>query len=42
MSFTNCRFVAHRAYLLRAVPAAPDSASAFRVRGCVFCAGLCG
>ena len=36
MSFTSCRFVAHRAYLLRAVPAAPDSASAFRVRGCTF------
>ena len=36
MSFTNCRFVTHRAYLLLAVPAAPDSASAFRVRGCTF------
>ena len=36
LSFTNCRFVAHRAYLLYAVPAAPDSASAFRVRGCTF------
>ena len=36
MSFTNCRFVAHRAYLLHAVPAAPDSASAFRLRGCTF------
>ena len=36
MSFTNCRFVAHRAYLLRAVPAAADSASAFQVRGCTF------
>ena len=36
MSFTNCRFVAHHAALLRAVPAAPDSASAFRVRGCTF------
>nr|WP_262903473.1 right-handed parallel beta-helix repeat-containing protein [Hymenobacter psoromatis] len=36
MSFTNCRFVAHHTGLLRAVPAAPDSASAFRVRGCAF------
>ena len=36
MSFTNCRFVAHYAYLLRAVPAVADSASAFQVRGCTF------
>lgn len=36
MSFTNCRFVATRNYLLLAVPAAPDTASRFRLAGCTF------
>jgi hypothetical protein len=34
MSFTNCRFVATRNGLLFARPAAPDTASRFRLRGC--------
>ena len=34
MSFTNCRFVGTRNGLLYAVAAAPDTASAFRLRGC--------
>lgn len=36
MSFTNCRFVGTRNYLLHAIAAAPDTASAFRLRGCTF------
>jgi hypothetical protein len=36
MSFTKCRFVGTRSYLLLAVPAAPDSASSFRLAGCTF------
>ena len=36
MSFTNCRFVGTRGYLLLATPAAPDTASRFRLRGCTF------
>jgi hypothetical protein len=36
MSFTNCRFVGTRNYLLLAVPAAPDSASRFWLQGCTF------
>ena len=36
MSFTNCRFVGTRNGLLLAVPAAPDTASRFRLRGCTF------
>ncbi|HET9503520.1 MAG TPA: right-handed parallel beta-helix repeat-containing protein [Hymenobacter sp.] len=36
MSFTNCRFVGTRNYLLLAVPAAPDSASRFRLHDCAF------
>ena len=34
ISFTSCRFVGTRGALLLAVPAAPDSASRFRLRGC--------
>lgn len=36
MSFTYCRFVGTRNYLLLAVPAAADTASRFQVRGCTF------
>lgn len=36
MSFTNCRFVGTRNYLLHAIPAVPDPASAFWLRGCTF------
>lgn len=36
MSFTNCRFVGTRNYLLLAKPATPDSASRFRLQGCTF------
>ncbi len=36
MSFFRCRFVGTRNYLLLAVPAAPDSASRFRLQDCVF------
>ncbi len=36
MSFTNCHFIGHHSYLLLARPAAPDTASAFRLRGCTF------
>jgi hypothetical protein len=36
MSFTNCRFVGTRNYLLLAVPAALDSASRFQLQGCTF------
>ncbi|RZK54750.1 MAG: hypothetical protein EOO59_11160 [Hymenobacter sp.] len=34
MRFANCRFVGSSAYLLAAVPAAPDTASRFQLRGC--------
>jgi hypothetical protein len=34
MSFENCRFVGTQANLLLAVPAAPDSASRFRLHNC--------
>jgi hypothetical protein len=36
MSFTNCHFIGHHSYWLLARPAAPDTASAFRLRGCTF------
>lgn len=36
MSFTNCHFIGHHSYLLLARPAAPDTASAFRLRNCTF------
>jgi hypothetical protein len=36
MSFTNCHFIGHGSYWLLARPAAPDTASAFRLRGCTF------
>jgi len=36
MSFTNCRFVGTHNGLLYAVPAATDTASRFRLRGCTF------
>ena len=36
MRFTNCRFVGTRNYLLLARPAAPDSASRFRLASCTF------
>jgi len=36
MSFTKCRFVGTRNYLLLAVPAASDSVSRFQIRGCTF------
>ena len=36
MRFTNCRFVGTRNYLMLAVPAAPDTASRFRLAGCTF------
>ncbi|GAB3637031.1 hypothetical protein GCM10027422_26210 [Hymenobacter arcticus] len=36
MSFTGCHFIGHHSYLLLARPAAPDTASAFRLRGCTF------
>ena len=36
MRFTNCQFVGTRSYLIRAIPAAPDTASAFHLRGCTF------
>jgi hypothetical protein len=36
MRFTNCRFVGTHNYLLLAQPAAADTASRFRLRGCTF------
>ncbi|RZL16276.1 MAG: right-handed parallel beta-helix repeat-containing protein, partial [Hymenobacter sp.] len=36
MSFANCHFIGHHSYLLLARPAAPDTASAFRLRNCTF------
>jgi hypothetical protein len=36
MSFTNCHFIGHRSRLLLVRPVAPDTASAFRLRGCTF------
>ena len=36
LSFTNCRFVGTRNYLLLAVPTAPDSVSRFQLRDCTF------
>lgn len=36
MSFTNCHFIGHHSYLLLARPVAPDTASAFQLRGCTF------
>ena len=36
MSFTNCQFVGTRSYLIRAIPAATDTASGFHLRGCTF------
>jgi hypothetical protein len=36
MSFTNCRFVGTRNYLLLTQPAATDTASRFRLHGCIF------
>lgn len=39
MRFTNCRFVGTRGNLLLAWPAAPDTASRFRLRGCTLVLG---
>ena len=36
LRFADCRFVGTRAYLIHAVPAAPDSAAAFHFHGCTF------
>ncbi|WP_191906482.1 right-handed parallel beta-helix repeat-containing protein [Hymenobacter baengnokdamensis] len=36
MSFTDCRFVGTHNYLMHAIPATTDSASAFHLRNCTF------
>jgi hypothetical protein len=36
MSFTDCRFIGTRNYLIHAIPAATDTASLFHFRGCTF------